>query len=91
MIESVVGFMHDISASCLFSFRPHMPHSLHNAPHRHKAYYDDVELDDAALEYFAMISRFDEVAGELPRDVGEDTVIYNMPHNGFVHGRVGRR
>ena len=31
-----------------------------------------------------MISRFDEVAGELPRDVGEDTVIYNMPHNGFV-------
>ncbi len=31
-----------------------------------------------------MISRFGEVAGELPRDAGEDTAIYNMTHNGFV-------
>ena len=61
-----------------------MPHSLHNAPDRYKASYDDAELNDATMEYFAMISWFDEVVGELLREVDEDTVILYMADNGFA-------
>jgi len=83
-IEPVVRFMHDTSAPWFVWFSPHMPHSPHNAPDRHKASYGDAELDDATLDYFAMISWFDEVVGELLREVDEDTVILYMADNGFV-------
>ncbi|WP_279250352.1 sulfatase-like hydrolase/transferase [Candidatus Marimicrobium litorale] len=83
-IEPVVRFMHDTSAPWFVWFSPHMPHSPHNAPDRHKASYRDAELDDATLDYFAMISWFDEVVGELLREVDEDTVILYMADNGFV-------
>ncbi len=83
-IEPVVRFMHDSSAPWFVWFSPHMPHSPHNAPDRYKASYHDAELDDATLDYFAMISWFDEVVGELLREVDEDTVILYMADNGFV-------
>ena len=83
-IEPVVRFMHDTRAPWFVWFSPHMPHSPHNAPDRHKASYGDAELDDATLDYFAMISWFDEVVGELLREVDEDTVILYMADNGFV-------
>ena len=50
--------------------------------------YEGLGLDCATIDYFAMISWFDSVVGELLQEVSEDTVVIYLADNGFTQSAV---
>lgn len=83
-IEPIFNFIEETSTPWFVWFSPQMPHSPHSAPIKYKAVYEGIGLDTATIEYFAMISWFDEVVGNLLREIEDNTVVMFLADNGFV-------
>ncbi|NQX88474.1 MAG: sulfatase-like hydrolase/transferase [Halioglobus sp.] len=65
-------------------FSPYMPHTPHTAPQVYIERYEDLALDDAVVAFYAMISWFDDVVGEVIQALPEDTVIVYLADNGYL-------
>ena len=83
-IEPVFNFINESSAPWFVWFSPFMPHAPHTAPSEYTALYEGLGLNAATIEYFAMITWFDSVVGEVLQGVGEDTIIIYVADNGYV-------
>jgi len=87
-LQPIYDFMAETTSPWFIWFSPYMPHIPHNAPAEYQALYEGLGLDTATIEYFAMISWFDAVVGELLQHVGEDTVVIYLADNGYVQSAV---
>lgn len=87
-INPIFDFMDQTSSPWFVWFSPAMPHSPHNAPDNFLAMYEGLGLDTATVEYFAMISWFDDVVGTLLQEVEDDTVVIFLADNGFVQSEL---
>jgi len=83
-IEPVVEFMERTSAPWFVWFSPKMPHRPHTPPAEFSAMYENRGLDEAMVEYFAMISWFDAVVGALLQHIDDNTVVIFLADNGYV-------
>jgi uncharacterized sulfatase len=83
-MQPVYDFMEATERPWFIWFSPLMPHSPHEAPDEYVALYQGLGLSSATIEYYAMISWFDAVVGELLAAVDDDTVVIFLADNGFV-------
>ena len=72
-------------------FAPMLPHKPHNAPANFLALYNNRGLSKTAVAYYANISRFDDVVGQLmeyleANDLREDTLLIYIADNGWEQG-----
>jgi len=87
-LQPIYDFMAETTSPWFVWFSPYMPHTPHNAPDEYRTLYEGLGLDAATIEYFAMISWFDSVVGELLQEVSEDTVVIYLSDNGYVQSAV---
>ena len=87
-LQPIYDFMAETTSPWFVWFSPYMPHTPHNAPGEYREMYEGLGLDSATIEYFAMISWFDSVVGELLQEVSEDTVVIYLADNGFTQSAV---
>lgn len=69
-------------------FAPMLPHVPHDAPEEYQRLYRDRGLASTAVAYYANVTRFDAVVGELraeleERDLLERTLIVTVSDNGW--------
>lgn len=69
-------------------YAPFLPHTPFNAPQRFRDIYNDSDVAEELLPYYAEISRFDETVGQLlrlleNRDLMKNTLIVFASDNGF--------
>jgi arylsulfatase A-like enzyme len=83
-MDPLFNFINESSTPWFVWFSPYMPHSPHTAPSEYTAVYQELALSAATIEYFAMITWFDSVVGELLQEVAEDTIIIYLSDNGYV-------
>ncbi|MFT4520152.1 MAG: arylsulfatase A-like enzyme [Halioglobus sp.] len=88
-IQPLFDFIDQTTSPWFVWFSPYMPHSPHNAPANYVTLYQGLGLDSATIEYFAMISWFDDVVGELLAGVPEDTIVIFLADNGYVQSGFG--
>jgi uncharacterized sulfatase len=65
-------------------FSPLMPHLPHNPPDSYVQLYEGLGLSVAEVLYYAMISWFDDVAGELIAGLPAETVVIYLADNGYL-------
>lgn len=82
-IDPVSGVMEVTSSPWFVWFSPRMPHSPHTPPQEYRSLYEGIGLDEATIDYYAMISWFDAVVGALLERIGETTVVILLADNGF--------
>ncbi|MFT4518063.1 MAG: hypothetical protein ACI9JM_000440 [Halioglobus sp.] len=87
-LQPIFDFMAETTSPWFIWFSPFMPHAPHDAPSEYRALYEGLGLNAATIEYFAMISWFDAVVGELLQGVDEDTVVIFMADNGYVQSAI---
>lgn len=87
-IDPIFDFMEETSSPWFVWFSPRMPHSPHNAPKNFIAMYEEMGLDTATVEYFAMISWFDTVVGTLLQEIDDNTVVIFLADNGYVQSEI---
>ena len=87
-IQPIFDFIDSTEDPWFVWFSPTMPHSPHDAPSEFRVPYERLGLNDATIEYFAMISWFDEVVGELLAGIDDDTVVIFLADNGFVQSEI---
>ena len=73
-------------------FAPKLPHTPHDPPADLRALYADADLSESARLYYANITRFDRLAGELidrldRLGLREKTMIIYVSDNGWEQGR----
>jgi arylsulfatase A-like enzyme len=83
-IDPILDFIAGVEQPWFVWFTPLMPHSPHDPPASFKELYADQGLDRAVLNYWAMISWFDDVVGDLLSSIPPDTVVIYLSDNGFV-------
>jgi arylsulfatase A-like enzyme len=83
-IEPLFDFMEKTRSPWFVWFSPFMPHAPHDPPGEYRALYEGLGLNTATVDYFAMISWFDAIVGDLLQRVGDDTVVIFMADNGYV-------
>lgn len=83
-IDPVFNFINTSNTPWFVWFSPYMPHSPHTAPSEYTALYDGLGLDAATVAYFAMITWFDAVVGELLEGIEEDTIVIYLADNGYI-------
>lgn len=83
-IDPIFDFMEETSSPWFVWFSPQMPHSPYDAPDNFLAMYEEMGLDTATVEYFAMVSWFDAVVGTLLQGIEDNTVVIFLADNGFV-------
>jgi len=89
-LQPIYDFVAETTSPWFVWFSPYMPHSPHDAPSEYRALYEGLGLDEATIEYYAMISWFDSVVGELLNEVGENTVVIYMADNGYIQSVVSQ-
>ena len=87
-LQPIYDFMAQTTSPWFIWFSPYMPHTPHNAPDEYRTLYEGLGLDAATIKYFAMISWFDAVVGELLQEISEDTIVIYLSDNGYVQSAV---
>jgi uncharacterized sulfatase len=69
-------------------YAPFLPHTPFDAPHQFRQVYDDRDIPDRLLPYYAEIARFDETVGRLlaylaAKNLLDNTLIVFAADNGF--------
>jgi arylsulfatase A-like enzyme len=82
-IQPLYDFIETTQSPWFISFSPFMPHAPHEAPQEYIERYQGLGLDGPVIAYYAMISWFDDVVGELLLEVDDDTVVIYLADNGY--------
>ncbi|MEM9257184.1 MAG: sulfatase-like hydrolase/transferase [Pseudomonadota bacterium] len=87
-MSGVQDFIAQTNSPWFIWFAPLMPHTPHTAPASYRTPYENQGLDEATIEYYAMISWFDDVVDDVLQEVGPDTVVVYLADNGYVQSSV---
>ena len=82
-IDPIFEFMDDADRPWFVWFSPLMPHVPHDALEEYRDIYEGRGLNAGTVGYYAMISWFDDVVGELLDGIDDDTVVIFMADNGY--------
>ena len=77
-------------------YAPYLPHLPFDAPKRFEQHYDNPQLSESLLGYYAQITRFDESVGKLVQHIedkglAENTVFLFISDNGYRPSEDGTK
>jgi uncharacterized sulfatase len=83
-IQPLLDRIDQASSPWFMWFSPYMPHLPAEAPQEYIDLYEGSGLHPAIVGYYAMISWFDDVVGEVLQALPEDTVVVYLADNGYI-------
>jgi uncharacterized sulfatase len=83
-IQPVFDFVSQAVSPWFIWFTPLMPHSPHTPPASFTALYQGLGLSPAEIDYYAMISWFDDIVGQFVQGLPADTVVVYLADNGYL-------